>query len=308
MLSRVAENTFWMGRYMERTNTQLRNLKTYYIASQDGIPYAKWEEIYAAFNMGQSPVGTISISEILHFILFDKDNDGSVLNNIFRARENARSAQDHITKELWQCLNDYYLLVKDPVLQKQITHGDPVTVFDQLIYHCMLYYGVIDISMFRSEGYNYLCIGKYVERILQSTNNFRQQLHRNHNQSLSGMNIVSWRYFLISMSGYEYYLKSNSGTVNPTQIFKQVFFEMDFPHSAAYCLTQLNRYAQKLKADSKPESFGKIDFVIGKAIAYLNYNNPENDVDSQLQFIQNIQENVLKVVDTFNRHYYGLTG
>ena len=110
MLSRVAENIFWMSRYMERTNVQLRILRTYYIASQDGVPFVKWDDVFSYYNHGKAPEKTMTANEVLQFILFDKENDSSVVNNIFRARENARSAQDHITKELWQCLNDYYHL------------------------------------------------------------------------------------------------------------------------------------------------------------------------------------------------------
>ena len=168
MLSRVADNIFWMSRYMERTNVQLRILRTYYIASQDGVPFVKWDDVYRYYNHGKAPEKTMNANEVLQFILFDKNNDSSVANNIFRARENARSAQDHITKELWQCLNDYYHLIKDTGLQKQVFAGDPVTIIDQLIKQCMLYYGVVDVSMFRSEGFNYLSIGKYIERLLQS--------------------------------------------------------------------------------------------------------------------------------------------
>lgn len=307
MLSRVAENIFWMSRYMERTNVQLRILRTYYIASQDGVPFVKWDDVFSYYNHGKAPETTMNANEVLQFILFDKENDSSVVNNIFRARENARSAQDHITKELWQCLNDYYHLIKDSGLQKQVFKGDPVTIFDQLIKQCMLYYGVVDVSMFRSEGFNYLNAGKFIERLLQCITALKMQISRTNGLITDSMDIVSWRYFLVSISGYEYYLKANSGSVQPDLIFKQVLYEMHFPHSIAYGLSQLNRYAQRLKSESLEESFAKIEFAIGKSAAILKYNSPGADIAAQMELLQSVEDHIVNIVQSFNQYYFGIT-
>ncbi len=306
MLSRVAENIFWMSRYMERTNAQLRILRTYYIASQDGVPFVKWDDVFSYYNHGKAPEKTMSPNAVLQFILFDRENDSSVVNNIFRARENARSAQDHITKELWQCLNDYYHLIKDSGLQRQVFNGDPITIFDQLIKQCMLYYGVVDISMFRSEGFNFLNIGKYIERLLQCITALKMQISRTNGLITDSLDIVSWRYFLVSLSGYEYYLKSNSGSVKPDLIFKQVLYEDHFPHSISYGLNQLNRYSQRLKLESLEESYAKIDFAIGKTNAILKYNTPGADISGQLALLQSIEEQIMEVIQSFNQYYFGV--
>jgi len=41
--------------------------------------------------------------KVLQFMVVDKENPNSILNMVTKSRENARSVQDHITKELWQC-------------------------------------------------------------------------------------------------------------------------------------------------------------------------------------------------------------
>lgn len=58
----------------------------------------------------------------------------------------------HITKEVWQCLNDYHHLIRDQQIHNQIKYGDPVTALDALIRHGMLYHGTVDITMARGEG------------------------------------------------------------------------------------------------------------------------------------------------------------
>lgn len=307
MLSRVAENIFWMSRYMERTNMHLRILRTYYIALQDGAPFVSWDDVYQNYNFGKRSEKPMTASEVLNFILFDKENDSSIVNNIFRARENARSAQDHITKELWQCLNDFYHLIRDSGLHRQVSKGDPVSIFDQLIRQCMLYYGLVDISMFRSEGFNYLILGKYIERQLQVIDTLKLQIIRTNASISDSIDVVSWRYFLVSVSGYEYYLKSHSGSVKPDLIFKQVLYEIDFPHSITYSFYQIDRYAKRLMQDSLEENFQKLDFSIGKASAILKYNIPESNAEAQLSLLTNVENNIFNIVQNLNQYYFGIT-
>src|SRR6187551_546266 len=110
MLSRVADAVFWMARYMERTDNVLRVLRTNYIASQDEIQDFDWQLWIDGLGVQvrNSKVEVHNYREALFHLLVNKENDNSVLINIVRARENARSAQDYITKEVWQCINDYY--------------------------------------------------------------------------------------------------------------------------------------------------------------------------------------------------------
>jgi len=96
-------------------------------------------------------------------LIFDGQKDFSILNNVFKARENARSAQDHINRELWQSLNDFYHLIKDDYLKGQLA-VDPMTVMDQLIKQAMVYDGIIHNSMNRGEAFFFMQLSKLIER------------------------------------------------------------------------------------------------------------------------------------------------
>ena len=157
MLSRVADSVFWMARYMERTNGMLRLLRTNYVSSQDEVIDFSWQQVLRTYS-DLSPEETIDLeknsSKVIEHLVLDRDNSASVINNVTRARENARAVQDHITKEVWQCLNDYYHLIRNEDIQNQIEFGDPVSALDSLIYQGMLYHGTVDITMARGEGFN----------------------------------------------------------------------------------------------------------------------------------------------------------
>ena len=92
MLSRVADSIFWMGRYMERSICLLRVARTHYIASQDDMLPLNWHSIRETYAgaTGAPARAPDSPPEVLRYLVLDRDNDASVINNIMRARENAR--------------------------------------------------------------------------------------------------------------------------------------------------------------------------------------------------------------------------
>src|ERR1051326_7353747 len=171
MLSRVADSLYWMSRYMERTDGILRMLKINYASSQEDTQEFSWKPVLRIFSYldeDQSTVIAHQTRTVLQYMVTDRENPNSVLNIVTRARENARSVQDHITKELWQCLNDFYHMIRDEQLVRGLQKDDPVSILDILIRQGLLYYGITDITMARGEGSAFINIGKFLERGVQS--------------------------------------------------------------------------------------------------------------------------------------------
>src|SRR5215210_2664195 len=123
MLSRVADSLYWMSRYMERTDGILRMLKINYASSQDDVQEFSWMPVLKIFTFlkdDEAKAISNNTRAVLQYMVMGKDNANSVFNIVTMARENGRSVQDHITKEMWQCLNDFYHTMKDPILEKAL--------------------------------------------------------------------------------------------------------------------------------------------------------------------------------------------
>jgi uncharacterized alpha-E superfamily protein len=115
MLSRVADSLYWTSRYMERTDSIMRMLKINYASSQDSGQNHTWKPVLKIFTyLNPEEVAKIERDTlvVMQFMVAEKDNANSIYNMVTKSRENARSVQDHITKELWQCLNEFYHIVK----------------------------------------------------------------------------------------------------------------------------------------------------------------------------------------------------
>jgi len=309
MLSRVADSIFWMARYMERTNGMLRMLRTNYVASQSEVRGFSWRSVlqtYGDIKPEEITVIEFSSQKVLEHLLHDRENVNSAFNNITQARENARAAQDHITKEVWQCLNEYYHLIRDKQIEEQVIYGDPLTALDILIRHGMMYHGTVDITMARGEGFNFLNIGKFLERAILSADMIHIKLAEMNYHLQHPSEAPQWRYLLYSLSGYEFYLKTYRGNMQPDHVLHQVLYNNLFPHSVLYCLQQVSRYFERLKSESLPENYNKLEFLVGRATNNVKYSNPQaNETESLRQLLRQTRTELVEISTAFSQYYFG---
>ena len=308
MLSRVADSLYWMSRYMERSDGILRMLRINYAYSQDDIQEFTWQPVLKIFSFpDEEIISNIEKNgrEVLRYMVLEKENTNAVFNLVTQSRENARAVQDHITKELWQCLNEFYHMVRDYRLSVSLKIEDPMSVLDGLIRQCMLYYGTIEITMARSEGFYYMNVGKYLERAMQSVNildvKFSEQ-----NYSLDGIHDpIYWRYLLLSISGYELFLRTYRSTLEPRNIIDQIIWNENFPRSILYSVNRLERSFEKLDMDPRLESYQKIQFLIGKLKSRIQFSNIQTlEIEGLANYLQGIKNELFDIGTAFNHYYF----
>lgn len=311
MLSRVADTIYWMARYMERTNGMLRVLKTNYISSQEELTDFSWRSVLYTYG-GLPPDDITDIEDdsikVMDYILLDRNNLLSVINNIIRSRECARAIQDHITREVWQCLNDYYHSIRNPDVAYLMRSGDPVSILDSLIQHSLFYNGTVDITMPRGEGFNYLNIGKLLERSIQTADILNIKLRELNYDSNDRLEAPALRYLLNSLSGYELYFKIYRGNFTLDNVLQLILYNTNYPHSILYCLQQLNSNFEKLSTESLPENYNRLEFLLGKAMNNVKYSNMHSTNGEVLQqFLMQTRKELIEIANSFNQFYFGNT-
>lgn len=308
MLSRVADSLYWMSRYIERSDGILRMLKINYASSQDDRNEFTWRPVLKIFSFLEDEEITKLEKDtraVLQYMLLDKENSNSVFNMVTKSRENARSVQDHITKEVWQCLNEFYHLVRDEQLTQAVQFEDPITVLDKLIKQGMLYYGTAEITMARGEGMCFMSIGKYLERAIQSADILDVKFSDLSYDLEKTTDTTYWKYFLLSISGYELYLKNYRSGFEAKNILDQIIFNVNFPRSVQYSVSQLQRYFERLKSERNPQSFEKINFMIGKLRTGIQFSNVQLISEEGLHpYLKRIHEDLYKVGNLLNQHYF----
>ena len=266
MLSRVANNLFWMDRYMERSYGLLNLIRTNHNSTIDSGDYSSWNAILKTymgieeFKIYENYSDSISI---IDFMLFDLNNSNTLINMVTRARENARSVQEHISRELWLSVNKYYLYVNNKKIIKKYKKSDPIDFVNELLQYNHIYYSSADITQERGNAYCFMNLGKYFERVIQSIDflSVRVISLNDENQNLSES--FFWKNLLSSIGGYQLYIKTYKSIFNVENIIEMISINEFFPRSIRYSVKKLNTHIERLNQFNRLNDT-KLLFNIGK--------------------------------------------
>lgn len=170
MLSRTADNLYWMGRYLERAETMARLLDVgarNALLPNTGQGYRnEWDAVLAASGTAQAFAAKYDAPvqrNIETHLFFDQDNPSSVMSCLRRARENGRIVRTAITSEVWDALNIAFQelneIQRQPRSELQLS-----TLTDWTRRQASLVRGAIDGTMLRNDGHGFLRIGASLER------------------------------------------------------------------------------------------------------------------------------------------------
>lgn len=245
MLSRSADSLFWLNRYIERAEGLLRTLHTSYVLSLDKGPYVNdsWTtilDIFSGFSDDEKRHVETTSAVIVEHILLDVSNPNSLRNILTRARENARSMQDHLTKEVWEQVNFMYHRINSNSIDAQLTSGNEIAVIEGVLTNCLLYTGILESTMFRGMSWDFMNLGKYIERCLLSIDLMEKQI--TNNDLSEEKDILYWRHLLFSLSGYEFHLKNYRSQDANQNVVHQVLLNDLFPRSVLHCLHHIDTY------------------------------------------------------------------
>ena len=107
MLSRTANNLYWMARYVERAENTARILDvTYRMSLMPQDPKLVTQEWFAPLNITGTlfpftgRYSTVTAHDVLRYMALDPDNPSSIYSCARRARERARGARQHHLRDV----------------------------------------------------------------------------------------------------------------------------------------------------------------------------------------------------------------
>ncbi|RYF97263.1 MAG: alpha-E domain-containing protein [Chitinophagaceae bacterium] len=198
--------------------------------------------------------------------------------------------------------------MKDPRLETMLDSDDPVSVIDNLIKHGMLYYATTDITMSRGEGYSFMNIGKLLERAIQSADIVDVKFSDLNGDPTRVSDVTYWRYLLMSMSGYELYIKTYRGGFEARNVVELIILNKNFPRSVIYSLDHIHRYFERFRNEKNLDSFQKMDFMIGKLKSKILYSTPDTIMEQNLhEYLVDIKKDLYKIANGLSQYYFAYT-
>ncbi|MCB2110111.1 MAG: alpha-E domain-containing protein [Defluviimonas sp.] len=170
LLSRTANNLYWIGRYMERAEMTARLLEVgsrIALLPSAGHGYRNdWESILRASGTAEGfarKYGDPVQRNIESYLFFDRDNPSSVISCFERARENGRIVRTALTSQVWDALNSAFQELR--ALERQPRSTLELSEINEwTMRQTALLRGAIDATQLRGDGYDFLMLGYSLER------------------------------------------------------------------------------------------------------------------------------------------------
>jgi uncharacterized alpha-E superfamily protein len=165
MLSRTAQNLFWMGRYIERADATARLLEMGRgMAMLPGSnELAEWRSVARATAAPTDRTGeSASAAEIIAYLLLDPANPSSIRSCLLQARANGRAIRTALTQDMWETLNDQWRTLEHAPLTG--LKEELPRYLDWTRQRAAAFRGATETSHLRNDGYTFLRLGEYIER------------------------------------------------------------------------------------------------------------------------------------------------
>jgi uncharacterized alpha-E superfamily protein len=229
MLSRVADSLYWMSRYIERAENNARiadvNLQMLLDLTnqQEADPKQQWDPIVSSLEENElfaSLYPTPDGKAVIDFVSLQKKNPNSIYSCLTRARENARTTSEQISSEMWEQINRLYLFVKSDAA-KRLVRSSPYEFFNRIISGSHLFQGITDSTMTHGEGWDFIRIGKLLERADCTSRilDIKYHILLPSGEEVGGnVDTIQWMSVLKSCSALEAYRKIYVGQVAPWRV------------------------------------------------------------------------------------------
>jgi len=290
---------------MERADGMVLTLHTFYILSfdkemNDSQGYKPLLEYYTDLTKEQIIQSQYDSNFVLKYIICDNQNVNSVKNLVRKARENARGAQDKITKELWEHINSLYHFMNSPDLPRRLETYEALDIITSLKKDLLLYNGILHVTMPRGLGWCFSSVGKNIERCLH-TISLTQAYYKPINYNLEGEeDLLYWRRLLLSLSGYEQYLKSYSNISHNRKVIQHVIFNKDFSHSVIYTLDLIDKYLVSLSIDNTSSEARTLQNQFGRLKSLIKFTDYHHLNDEQLD---EVLKDTKKLLNQFSNDF-----
>lgn len=242
MLARNAERVYWMGRYVERVENTARLLNAFSNMMMD-LPKSKklrWDMLLKIMSSEQAFTkkhDEYRIKNIIHFLLADNDNPGSIRSSVKAARENARTCRDIIPLESWEILNELNLLVKKS-MDKALNRRYRYRFIEDIIGLCQQFNGMIYNSLSRNQSFDFLMMGNLIERADMTTRilDVAAGVLLRRDDENRNFDTVIWPEILKATSALTMYRLQNGPRISPENVLYFMLCEEEFPRSMKFCL------------------------------------------------------------------------
>ena len=253
MLARVAENLYWMARYLERAEDtgRLINATTMMLIDMPRGASFGWEALLTVAGLDElfkQHYAEATEAAVMNFLIRDEHNPSSIFACIRMARENTRSFREVLPRESWEWVNELYLYAKAH-LNQALDRRKRFEVLTEIIRRRQAVVGLLSGTMSRDEAFQFLRLGRNIERADMTSRVLDVSYALNLPREGSQYYDLIWMSALKALSAYQMYRRHVSIRAKGSLVLAFLLNDAKFPRSVRHCLNEMRVALDELPGD-----------------------------------------------------------
>ncbi len=305
MLSRVAENLYWYGRYLERAEDigRIINVNGYLMLDSPRHLAPGWSplvRITGSQALFEELYDNHDERQVVRFLLAEPRHAGSVLSCLAQARDNLHAARDLVPRDVWEQTNDLYLLSREQ-LSGVLAKRRRQEFIDGMIRRCQQLIGTLTDTMSHDHAWDFILLGRYHERADMTTRiiDVRTTHLLGDKDDLQPFDQLQWMSVLKSLTAYQMYRRQVRLRVKGSDVLRFLLADPEFPRSVAFCL---NAVSERLKGLPRHES---AMLSVGRAQRMIDQADPVKLADGGLsRFMDQVQLELIGIGDRISQTWF----
>jgi uncharacterized alpha-E superfamily protein len=284
---------FWMARYLERAEHTARIVRVQLtlMVDRSAVPNAdRWQRVIESLGKPKLPPN----QDYLESFLYDRECAASVVSCVGRARENCRQVRNQISTEMWEQLNRLYYTSLGFSSEQFPDPMEFVRAVDEGVH---LFEGITATTLSRNEGWQFIQIGKYLERTVNTA-----ALLDVHFRDIASKHHMEWVGLLRSCTAFEAYCREYTVNLKPERILQFIMLDPEFPHALAYSCGAVQTALRSLPGtDSLGGNPARIAGRLHSALQYLQVE--EIMADGVHKHLEDIRRGCFQIHSAFQEEY-----
>jgi uncharacterized alpha-E superfamily protein len=309
MLSRVADSLYWMSRYLERAENTVRQLDvtmSLLLDASETSAETRWQRLLVSLGNPPGIAWNGDMEEMARLLIFDGENPASLKTCVNIARENARQVREEISTEQWQRLNRLYHQMHSPQAPVQF-RGNMNDFLASVVDGIHLFKGVSDTTMIHGEGWQFIRLGRYLERAYATATLlevYQEGLLDLPEREHSGYQYLELVGLLRCCTSFEAYCQVYTADLSPDRILEFLLLNRDFPHALRYSIDGVRQSLDAIQQSGGRRPPDELLATAGRLHAMLRYTTIDEILNGDVAaFLHTIRVQCLQIHELIYRYY-----
>ena len=301
MLARNAESLYWIGRYVERADDTARilDVAVHQLLEDSSVDPDHTSGVLLRALGITPPDRPMDVWSLTDLVAFTRGLPGgcSIVDAISAARENARSAREVTSAELWECLNTTYNAL--PERERAAKRLGPHEFFSFIEGRAAMFAGLADSTLSRDDGYRFMVLGRAIERVDMTV---RLLLSRVGDSASS----PTWVTVLRSAGAHDTYLRTYRGALDAARVVEFMLLDRLFPRSVFHSLRLAEDSLEELvhRPQSRVGARAEAQRLLGRARSEIEFLRPGALLENLEQRLAGLQETCRDLGEALALQYF----